>query len=434
MLRASSLLVCLVGCAVACNQIFGLEEPRLLDAAAGGDAGAAGAPRQGSGAGGGASGGAADGGSGAGGEGGFGGPLSPVAGAPADAGSGGAPDRPEPVGGSSNELEGGNPATGGTRPAGGAAGAGGAEAPAETGGAPAEPDCEDGERRCAADDEELCDGGRWTSRACAHGCFDDRCADCEPGTLTCTASNAGFRPCDDDGREGAEVACEAGRQCYAPHGCAACAEGSARCSPQTGDAEECDDGDWRLVNECVSQEEKCVVETSGAACIPNAPYALGPNAPLQGGSLEAVAPNLLYAFRLPGVTEAAFVHSLGIVASGEEAWVRLGLYADDGNGRPGQRLLASRNALGIEGLQTLATAELSGNESLVEPGKPYWLVALFYELGSPAVWQRQNGEAPSSFQAPFEFGSLPSAFPEDATEVFTNTEWNLFSMVRTRTP
>jgi hypothetical protein len=442
--RAVSTLFALL-VAGGCNAIFGVEEPVLVDsndggAGGGGDrvshggwsasAGDAGNAGQGLGDGG-AIGGTGSGDAGAAGDG-----TSAKGGRSAAGGTAGSA-----TAGSSAEDGGEHAAIGGATGSGGDASTGGSGGTggtlSATGGGGGTPVCEKGVRECEdADFERSCDAtGQWQRTRCQIRCVADRCAECELREVRCNPSLNSFQECSEDTGLWSEPEDCVNQTCFADRGCEGeCAPGQVRCNAETGDAESCDDGAWTVEAEgnCLAQTEICDIESGQALCVPNSWRPLGPNQKFGNGAPELVTPHILRIFRLPPVDQEVQVMKLGLIAEGNTtSFARMAVYEDDGNDYPGT-LRATTTSLTIT---SEASEEIDPSGPLVylKANTQYWLGVVFRENGSPEIWGR-SGTDNNAYQIAHPFqDDFSSTFPAGATEV-RETQWNLFLMVRTRTP
>ena len=437
--RAISTALCLLA-AAGCNAIFGVEEPILVSSGEGGAAGAdgtGGRPAH------------------------SGGPSSPDAGSGGElALAGGGAGNAEPAENAGNAGDGGRPASsggtasagvphenggepqlvGGSPSAGGSANQGGTEtggSPSTTGGSGGSTDCLPSQRECEDDEyERTCANGTWKSSQCAFGCVVDRCAECEAGDVQCNAATTRARACNTQtGRWDAFVDC-VNQTCFAGIGCdGECAPGQERCNPETGDADSCDDdtGTWTQIAECTAQTQICVLESGSAECLPNSLRPLGPDQIFGNGAPEAVTPHVLRFFALPEVDEVVQVIELGLIAEGNSrSYARMSIYEDDGSGKPGA-LVIDELGLTIDFEQDRQTVPVPSGV-LLQPDERYWLAVVFRETGSPEVWGRSATSA-SSYQLAHDYAdAFPTTFPSASAVEVLGTEWNLFLMVRTRTP
>ena len=203
--------------------------------------------------------------------------------------------------------------------------------------------CLNGTQRCYNDNLQTCtDGAYVTTEACPNVCYDLACTECAPPQKRCDGNLA--QTCQSDGT-------------------------------------------YLTTDTCLGPDEIC----RGGACEANDPYIWGTGEAL--GNDASLDINYIYYFRLPAVTNTAFIQQFGFVGATQTgtSYVRFALYTDDG-GVPGTRLVqTTTDTKLVVGANEEAPA-MAGVQ--VQAGQTYWLALQTYNDTTSYInttWQDNPG-------------------------------------------
>jgi len=267
------------------------------------------------------------------------------------------------------------------------------------------------------------------------------------GVCGIQSCNNGFGHCDTSIQNGCETnlndpaacgtVCSDRVACSSVHATTTCTNGACKPSCATGygdcNAATVNDGCERQLNvvsscgttcsnitTCTAPAQIC---TSGA-CVANTPYSVGQAS--STGAVEFDPPADTWYVVPVTIAKDATVLALQILGfGGTSGQARMGLWADDGNGKPGAYLSQSAAFSLMPGV---AGAAPQTNTTLTA-GKTYWVGAKFF--GATKVYQSSSVGAvayitPQTFS---QFASALTPFPTTAGKQ-TNTAYNFFLQVQ----
>ncbi|HKO49802.1 MAG TPA: hypothetical protein VJV79_18860 [Polyangiaceae bacterium] len=271
------------------------------------------------------------------------------------------------------------------------------------------------------------------------------------GVCGIQSCNSGFGNCDNSVQTGCEAnlndptacgtTCGNRLTCSTAHATAACTNGTCKpnCAQGYGDcnAATANDGCERALNSVTSCGTSCAsistctapaqICTSGA-CVANTPYNVG-QASATGSVQFDPPPDIWHVVPVAIARDATVLKFQLIGFAGSSGQARMGLWADDGTGKPGAYLSQSPAfsvAPGIDGAAPQVNTTVTG-------GKTYWIGAKFVGSAKGFQFSSSGAVAYTTPQAFAQFASALMPFPATAGKI-TNTAYNFYLQVQDTPP